>query len=269
MSASRPQPIGASKRRPTRNESGEGHVQMNSDERVVAMFQLHHRSLIPALVFIAGTLSLAALSGCGEDDASGDVTASQYVVPRNEKATPMPDPSVITVNARIPARLTGSVARQLELSDGGDQRKIISGKQIFRKEEYTNYVNSRKLRIEEINAPVGASIVQVDVSTDSPLELRSIPTDDRNKFVPAPVLHDDIGNVYWPIGYFHKDLDNDLFTIDIDLLHNFRDLNDLPPLSRSKRVELTLLYQVNIGVTLIGYSYGGYDRQSFSLTVDR
>lgn len=223
-----------------------------------------------ALITCLAAVSTFGIVACDDDTAADGtpiVTEDNYVVPRNELATPLNDTSTIMVDSRMAGiRLTGSIASLLTLSDE-KPRKVIEGKQVFEKEQWTKFITSRDLRIENIQAPSGAAIVQVDVSRGTPTELKSVPTNDRARFVAAPVLHDDIGNVYWPVGYLLKDLDNQILTIHLDLADHFRDLNRLPPLSRSKRQDLRLVYQVNLGVTLTGISYGGYERRSFNIPV--
>jgi len=221
--------------------------------------------LAAPVVFFAPAL----LTGCdGSSGSSADVEETQYVVPKDEAGTPLADISFITADNRIPGgRLISTTASKLNLTDD-TPRQIIDGRQIFSRRQYESYVNSRALRLDKIAAPPDAVIILVNVGTESPFPLKPVSSADRNKFVPAPMLHDEIGNTYWPVGYCYKDLDNETLDINIDLSKQFRNLNSLPPLSRSKRQELNLIFQVNRGVNLIGISYGGHEKKTFRMSAD-
>lgn len=206
------------------------------------------------------------LSGCdGPGGSKADVEEAQYVVPTDEIGTPIADTSFITVDSRIPGgRLTSTIASKMNLTEGAP-RQIIDGHQIFTKQQYQTYINSRVLRLDSFASPPDAVIILVDVGAESPFPLKPVSSADRDKFVPSPMLHDNIGTSYWPVGYCYKDLDNETLDINIDLSRQFKNLNRIPPLSRSKRQELTLIYQVNRGVNLIAISYGGREKQTFNM----
>lgn len=222
--------------------------------------------------FICFTLGAAIvgptpLVGCGDSGGGGAaVQEAQYVVPTDEPGTPISDTSFITIDDRIRGgRLTSTGASKLNLTDE-TPRRIIDGRQIFTKEQYSTFINAPSLRVDKVASPADAVVVLVDVSAESGFPLKPVSSADRNNFVPAPLLHDNIGNSYWPVGYFYKDLDNETLEINIDLSRQFKDLNRIPPLSRSKRQELTLIYQVNLGVDLIGISYGGKEKRTFRMS---
>ncbi len=210
------------------------------------------------------------LAGCGgEGGTSAAVEEAQYVVPKDEPGTPISDTSFITVDDRIVGgRLTSTIASKMNLTDD-TPRKIIDGRQIFTKAQYSTFINSKTLRLDKIACPGDAVVVLVDVGAEAGFPLKSVSSADRNKFIPAPVLHDNIGNAYWPIGYFYKDLDNETLEINIDLSRQFKDLNRIPPLSRSKRQDLTLIFQVNAGVNLTGISYGGHEKRTFNMSTEK
>lgn len=214
-------------------------------------------------------LAPAMLSGCdGSSGSSAAVEEAQYVVPTDEIGTPIADTSFIMADSRIPGgRLTSTIASKMNLTED-TPRKIIDGHQIFTKNQYQTYINSRTLRLDSFAAPADALVILVNVGAESPFPLKPVSSAERDKFVPAPMLHDSIGNTYWPVGYCYKDLDNETLDINIDLSRQFKDLNRIPPLSRSKRQELTLIYQVNRGVSLTAISYGGHEKQTFNYTPD-
>ncbi len=226
-----------------------------------------------AALCLAAPLGLltVTLAGCGDSGGeSAAVEEARYVVPNDEPGTPMSDTSFITVDNRIVGgRLISTTASKLNLTDE-KPRRIIDGRQVFTKAQYTAFVNSPVLRLEKIFCPADAVVIMVNVGNESPFPLKSVSSADRDKFIPAPVLHDDIGNTYWPVGYFYKDIDNETLEINIDLSRQFKDLNRIPPLSRSKRQELTLIFQVNLGVNLTAISYGGHEKRTFNIsTTDR
>lgn len=216
----------------------------------------------PAMLLI----SLLPL-GCGNSGASSAaVQEAQYVVPNDEPGTPISDTSFISISDRIPGgRLTSTTASKLTLTDD-TPRQIIDGQQIFTKEQYSTLITAPNLRVERIAALSGSVVVLVDVSAESGFPLKSVSDADRDQFVPAPVLHDNIDTNYWPVGFIYKDLDNETLEINIDLSRQFKDLNRIQPLSRSKRQELTLIYQVSRGVNLTGISYGGHEKRTFTMS---
>ncbi len=230
------------------------------------------RLSLATLCLAAPALLLAPLPLSGCDGSSGSragVEEAQYIVPTDEAGTPISDTSFILPDNRIPGgRLISTAASKLNLT-ATSPRQIIDGRQIFTKEQYQSYVNARSLRVESFAAPADAIIVLVNVSAESPFPLKPVSSADRDKFVPAPMLHDSIGTTYWPVGYVYKDLDNETLDINIDLSRQFKDLNRIPPLSRSKRQELNLIFQVNRGVNLIGISYGGREKRTFNMTTEQ
>lgn len=205
------------------------------------------------------------LSGCGNGGgSSAAVEEARYVVPTDLPGTPIADTSFIEITDRIPGRLTSTIASKLSLTDESP-RRIIDGRQIFTKAQYTQFTGSQVLKLERVSSPADAVVVRVNVGAESAFPLKPVASADRDKFVPAPVLHDGIGNTYWPVGFYYKDIDNETLEINIDLSRQFRDLNRIPPLSRSKRQELYLVYQVNSGVNLTGISYGGHEKRTFNI----
>lgn len=222
----------------------------------------------PAIaLLLAGALSApsALLVSCGNSGGtSADVEEARYVVPTDQPGTPIADTSFVAIDDRFPGRLVSTMASKLELTDESP-RRIISGRQTFTKKQYDSFVASPVLRLEKVAAPGDAVVVQVNVGSESAFPLKPVSSADRDKFVPAPLLHDNIGKTYWPVGYFYKDLDNETLEINIDLSRQFKNLNNIPPLSRSKRQQLFLVYQVNRGVTLTGISYGGHEKRTFSI----
>ncbi len=220
---------------------------------------------------LAGLIAagLIALSGCGDGGgSSAAVEEARYVVPTDLPGTPIADTSFIEIDDRIPGRLTSTIASKLSLTDESP-RKIIEGRQIFTKAQYTQFTGSRVLSLDKVSCPADAVVVRVNVGMESGFPLKPVSSAERDKFVPAPVLHDSIGNTYWPVGYYYKDIDNETLEININLSRQFRDLNRIPPLSRSKRQELYLVYQVNFGVNLTGISYGGHEKRTFNKPVEK
>jgi len=214
-------------------------------------------------------LAPAVMPGCDESSgSSAAVDEAQYVVPTDVIGTPIADTSFILADSRIPGgRLTSTIASKMNLTDD-KPRKIIDGHQIFSKDQYQTYINSPTLRLDRFAAPGDAVIILVNVGAESPFPLKPVSSAERDKFVPSPMLHDSIGITYWPVGYVYKDLDNETLDINIDLSRQFKNLNRIPPLSRSKRQELTLIYQVNRGVNLTAISYGGREKQTFNFAPD-
>jgi len=225
---------------------------------------MKQRAIHLMLAGLAGAATFSLLSCDNSSGSSAAVEEARYVVPTDERGTPIADTSFIAMDNRFPGRLTSTMASKLKLTDESP-RRIISGRQTFTKAQYTIFINSQVLRLEKVAAPSDAAVVRVDVGAESAFPLKPVSSADRDKFVPAPVLHDNIGKTYWPVGYYYKDLDNETLEINIDLSRQFKNLNNIPPLSRSKRQELYLVYQVNLGVTLTGISYGGHEKRTFSI----
>lgn len=210
------------------------------------------------------TLSLMSfIPGCGEqndstEQGSGEptVTANTYEIVHDAPGTPFEiSKDVIEVSNRMGLTLTSNIVHGLELTEDKPS-KVIQGEMLV--VGGGRYVKSRKLRIEQFMEPAGSRMVQVNVSLYSPMALKSLRGYGKDEFVPGPLLQDSIGNSYWPSGYVLKSESGDKNTkIVLDRGHQFKNLQDLPRLSRNKPQTLKLLFFVNKGVTINSYSYGG------------
>jgi len=229
---------------------------------------------ISAILIVATTLALGfGLTGCGDaDERDSDeptVTARTYQIKTGEPGEPLQRvDGVVTVDDRLGFSTNINRIHGLRVTDG-EPPLIIDGWQEF--DSGGTYIRSRKLRIERIKEPDGAKVVQVNVSLDSPLALKSLRGVTRDEFVPGPLLQDSIGNSYWASGYKLTNLTGDKkIELNIDRGDQFKNLNDLPRLSRNKPQELILYFFVNEGVTLTSFSYGGgQPKYTFNLPVER
>lgn len=226
---------------------------------------------------VMGALALAFFTlaaGCGEDADGGDgdstplVTAETFRINPDLPGRPLSEPEVdwaFAISKRMGFTLGINQINNLRATDDRP-RKIIGGKQTI---TYTRFIKSRKLRIEDLLEPEGTRIIQVNVSLDGPIPLKSTRGYSRSEFIPGPVVGDNIGNFYYPIGYllFNHSEGDDTKVININRGEQIRDLRKLPRLSRNRKQTLKLLFIVNRGVTISSFSYGGEDKVTLSLPI--
>lgn len=214
-----------------------------------------------ALLVVFSLLSF--MSGCGEESDSTEqgsgepvVNANTFEIVHDAPGTPFDiSDDVIKISNRMGLTLTSNIVHGLELTEDKPS-KVIQGEMLV--VGGGRYVKSRKLRIEQFMEPSGSRMVQVNVSLNSPLALKSLRGFSKDEFVPGPLLQDSIGNSYWPSGYVLKSESGENNTkIVLDRGHQFKNLQDLPRLSRNKPQTLKLLFFVNKGVTITSFSYGG------------
>ncbi len=249
---------------------------ISNSPRCVLMWQcLRQTARIALLATLLAGLPIV-MTGCDETDDDGDwedeepkLTAATYEIQHGTPGTlirNMDELDVIQITPRLGVTLTRNAINGLTLTDEVPPRVIGGWSQI----RGSSYVKSRKLRIQDLVQPDGALAVQVDVSLGSLLELKTLRGIGKDEYVPAPMLQDSIGNSYWPSGYFLKNMDGGyLLETSIDRGGQFKNLNDLPRLSRNKPQKLTLVFFVNAGVTLESFSYGGGEpKHTFRLFIE-
>ena len=213
-------------------------------------------------LFIAFGLGLL-IPGCSDEGDATQTSTGEPIVNENNyqiihdaPGTPLGDlDGLIEISNRMGLTLTSNIVHGLDLTEDKPS-KVIGG--YMRVLGGGRYVKSRKLRIELFMEPPGSKMVQVNVSMNSFLALKSLRGYSKDEFVAGPLLQDSIGNSYWPSGYILKTEEGDKTTdIRLDRGHQIKNLQDLPRLSRNKPQTLLLLFFVNKGVTLTSYSYGG------------
>lgn len=227
----------------------------------------------------ACVVAMAGMSGCdpasgnnGQTDGAGTAAAvdtTGEVIPEwvDERGTPLPDEAwqAIEINNKLGFVVVVNGVKDLKLSDS-EPPQVLYGREIFTGE--LGFVKSRKLRVDSISEPDGMRLVQVDVSIDGPLPLQEFRSQDKDKFIPGPVITDTIGQRYYPIGWVIRDTEGTTrIEVVIDPSKQVRDLKELPRLSRARPQELRLLFRVSKGVTLNSYSYGGRDKYTFEMPV--
>lgn len=205
------------------------------------------------------------LTGCS--DPSSNYATIEYVVEDGGKGTPLDAPeTVIEISNKLGFavslnQVNGSL---LKYSDTVPP-EVIRGEQTFAS---TSYVKSKALRLASIQQPSGTKLIQVDVSLRGELPLKSMTSSATAEWNPAPILHDNIGQYYHPIGYILKsESGKNKTTVSVDPGKPIKDLRQLPVLSRSKPETLKLIFRVNDGVTLTGFSYAGKNLRTFTLAV--
>ena len=217
-------------------------------------------------------LTLTATIGCDPASGSGDGTSTsepaqeipEWVDERGEQITPEAL-RAIEVDNKLGFVVVVNGVKDLKLNDA-EPPEVLYGREIFVGD--LKFVKSRKLRVDSMNEPEGMRVVQVNVSLDGPLPLNEYRSQDKDQFIPGPVLTDTIGQRYYPIGYIIRDQDGaSRIEVVIDPSKQIRDLKELPRLSRARPQELRLIFRVSKGVTLDSYSYGGRDKLTFELPV--
>lgn len=212
----------------------------------------------------AAALPLIFLTGCGDSGAGSIASqAAQYQIPTDEPGKPFPQATeAIYVTNRMGFTVSLNTVTDLDVNETNE---VLKGHQRFKGHQW---VKSEALRVEDFAEPPATNIVQVNVSLDGPLPLKSIRHTVKGQFSPGPVLGDDIGNFYWPIGYVYENNSGEEYTeVMLDPANPMRDLRDMPTLSQSRPAQMKLVYRVNKGVTLTSYSYGGKEKLTFQLPV--
>lgn len=222
---------------------------------------LFTRGLFGAVVTIGlGGALVSCDTGTTE---SGDEATETFQISWDEPGTLLEFPEdSITITDKLGFMCNVNSVTSMKYTPG--EPRLISGRQIMQK----SYVKAKPLRVDRIIEPLGTKSVMVDVSLDGQLPLKSISSTERGTFQPGPILMDDIGNAYYPIGFVLSPVKGG-YEVEINPSDPFKDLNALPPLSRSKPQKLKLLFRVNSGVTLTAYSYGGYDKRTFEMFVPK
>lgn len=217
------------------------------------------------LILVIYALPIITITGCitGCSDSQG--SEHEYIVDTTTRGTPRPEAvEAINVSSRIGFAISMNAIGKLKTTNLVPHT-IISGKDVI-----TNfkYVVSKDLRVDRIQEPTGVRIVQVDMSLDGPIPLKQLLSSTIGDFNPAPILHDNIGYYYHPIGYL---LDTPTgkrrIDVNIDPGNQIKDLSQLPSLSRSKPQRLTVIFRVNQGVTLTALSYAGQDKILFTVEI--
>ncbi|MFW5653936.1 MAG: hypothetical protein ACOC0P_07800 [Planctomycetota bacterium] len=225
--------------------------------------------ILPAVAICS--LAFSNMTGCDPAASGNDESSATDVeeVPEwvDEPGVEMtPDQRrALDLDERLGFAVIVNRIKDLKLSDSEPPR-VLYGTEIFAGE--LPFVKSRKLRVDSIAEPEGTKVLQVDVGLESPLRLKEYRSQDRDNFIPGPVITDTIGQRYYPIGYIIRDLDGpNRIEVMIDPSKQIRDLKELPTLSRARPQELRLIFRVNRGVTLNSFSYGGRDRLDFEMEV--
>ncbi|MBL1217942.1 MAG: hypothetical protein D8M59_10660 [Planctomycetes bacterium] len=209
--------------------------------------------------------AIVGIPGCA--DPSSNYATIDYVVEESGPGTPLVDPgSVINVSNKLGFAVSlNQVNRSLIEYSETVPPTVMRGKQTFTS---MNYVKSKALRLATIQQPVGSKIVQVDVGLQGELPLKSMQSSAAAEWNPAPILHDNLGDIYHPIGYIQKtESGKNKTTLSVDPGFPIKDLRQLPVLSRSRPETLQLIFRVNEGVTLTGYSYAGKELRTFNVEV--
>jgi len=207
------------------------------------------------------------LTGC--DDSSSSGGSHEYIVDDTTVGTKLENAQSVIQFSNATGfqvsvnQINGSM---LKVTDQAP-REVIRGKQTFKE---FKWVRSRALRVSSIFEPQHTRIAQIDVGVKGPLPLKAMYSSSSGQFNPGPILHDDIGNYYHPVGYILVDKSGkSSTTLSYDTGKQIMDLSQLPALSRSKPQELKLLFLVNQGVTLTAFSYAGQDKRTFMMEVPR
>jgi hypothetical protein len=214
-----------------------------------------------------------ALPACEDSGGGGSeptVTATNYVVPTDVRGEPYPEAvEAIDVTSRLGFAFNINTVHSLETTEGSESSTpaIISGRQII---ESTSYVKARALRVESFYEPPGTKLVMVDVSLNGPLPLKSARGVSTDEFLPAPMLHDHLNRHYWPSGYVLETQrgGGKSYEIRMDPTNPLVSLRDIPPLSANKPQKLRLVFRVNDGVKITGFSYGGHEKKTFEVDVN-
>lgn len=221
---------------------------------------------------LGAVLIAAAVAGCSDDEGSAsglpsiERQAAEYQIPTDEPGTP--DPSLadhINISDRLPGFSLNVNQVTSLVYDTERNNAILSGREVFTE---TKYVKSQVLRVDRFAEPPDAKIVQVEVSLDGPAPLKSRRETEKGVFAPGPLLGDELGNFYWPVGYVLINRSGDpYYEVQLDPANPMKDLRDMPALSTARPQDLYLIFRVNEGVTLNSYSYGGNEKRTFSLPV--
>jgi hypothetical protein len=151
--------------------------------------------------------------------------------------------------------ITNEVAPMVTVANATGQSQLAAGTKEFIQ---GGPPKSRKLKVRGIYEPDGTKIVQVNVSRrNSSADLwsgivrRSVSDEE------GPVLVDELGGVYTPIGYVRYTPDSKII---IKLVPDDRitRLNELPELPSAGTHELWLVFRVTQGVTIKGLNVGAY-----------
>lgn len=108
-----------------------------------------------------------------------------------------------------------------------------------------------KLRVNGIHEPEGEVCLQVDVSRDTGANIQPFRERDENA---GPLLVDDHGNSYPPIGYIHER--SEKVMIKLSPGNRIVSLKQLPALPSSNSERLRLVFRVTSGVHIVGFMVG-------------
>ena len=125
---------------------------------------------------------------------------------------------------------------------------------------------SRALRIQGIYEPRNTKIVQVDVSrTTSPADIFGAIRQQVDAGA-RPMLVDQRGNTYSPIGFIHERPGK--VRIKLDPGRGVGSIGDLPKLPSSGKQTLKLVFRVTEGITLVAFKVGDLTVGTCNVTVD-
>jgi len=192
--------------------------------------------------------------------ASGDIfegTVDVTDVPGYEDFDPddVPEPGdELQVSNSLSFTIQKGTERGLEVQRQDNTNWITGGQATFRSFDLQRRITESSLRIDRFAVTGDVVIVQVDVSPDQRTSLLGRVFATAESVVP-PVLVDNLGQTYEPVGYVYRDKDK--AEVRFTPGRPIRGLTEVPTISRSRSDQtLKLVYRVSFGVEIESFRVG-------------
>jgi hypothetical protein len=226
-------------------------------EGVTAQAKSNFRTTDERDTFLSRIAGGSGSSGGGGGSSGGTLDVSQAVKIGNgqplKEGVPY-SPEGMKLSAALPFTLQDGTLQNLEISSEGTKEVMGGEEQLELGYETKTRGIEKALRIERFSTTPDTVMVQVDVGMNSRNSLLS-PVAQTADAAASPVLWDEDGQTYEPVGYVYYD--ETMVKISFKPGEPVHSLTQLPTLSKSRPAQkLTLLFRVSLGKKVKAFALG-------------